>query len=824
MTWILNTVVLISMLMAGTVCGAADRLVAEPGRGLNACWDNLSFAGRDFWIMFSQAQWKQCTNDAFIRDTGITQLEVSSRALTSTAPLVRENRMYKTLAVRQLELFGEDPQKDLGPGAALRVASNDKAVTICETNALNDGTNSTAMVIRGDTRDWSTRFQPLDATIEIELPEAATLGKIRIQHGVLADARIQAPTLLGWQDGEWRAIPCRVEADEPASVYALFPEKPVKTGKYRLDLRSRPTLITIHPERLPFQDQLKKFPFHLTFIRVSEGDFMGLSKENFDVKSFESFLNEYRDTFLGFDMGEWESNVKSIDRAAMISYLPAYTNRVEGLAAWQRFYNYQKSTLFDNVHPLSGSVAFSQYAAAWGAKAIGMETAGNVACLPFRSLLLATRGGARQFGVPWEHYLAYYLGDATPEGSHLGWGKSASQVRREIFAAYYMGANFLNEEGAAVSGGKLTEHGRTYKELHDWAQSEPGARGQSYTPILFLVDYHHGRMGRRGWSGNLSWKIWNELPMEDGDYMTEQVIRATDPPIDGLSCDIFKPPYSVNTLNCRLGDVFDMFFANPAQHDGVIKKEHLDRYPVAMLVGDVALTPALVERLKTYVREGGTLVVNVAQAKAGLDDPEFLGATIGERLPAQKVTVGEKVYPMDLRAVMLKGAKVAMLTEGTKGLPLLTVNAFGKGRVLMTTPEYLLLKDKQAMNPFIGELLLALQREVLPFQIEGSECQFLINRISADHWRVVLMNNAGVIKHPFTDTEYHVDQYKASVSIAVPGSATGSEILGAAKVVTSPRHGPIEQTVFALEIPPGGVQVLDIKLAGKAKLQKLAVN
>jgi len=216
--------------------------------------------------------------------------------------------------------------------------------------------------------------------------------------------------------------------------------------------------------------------------------------------------------------------------------------------------------------------------------------------------------------------------------------------------------------------------------------------------------------------------------------------------------------------------------------------------------------------------------MNATQAKAGLDDPEFLGATIGERLPGQKVTVGAKVCPMDLRAVTLKGAKAAMLSAGAKGLPLLTVNAVGKGRVLLTTPEYLLLKDRKQMNPFIEELLLALQREVLPFQIEGSECQFLMNRISADHWKVVLINNAGVIKHPRATTEYQIGQYTAAVSVVAPKGATASEILNGAKVVTSPKHGKIEQMVFALEIPPGGVQVLDIKLADKAPLQTKATD
>ena len=124
------------------------------------------------------------------------------------------------------------------------------------------------------------------------------------------------------------------------------------------------------------------------------------------------------------------------------------------------------------------------------------------------------------------------------------------------------------------------------------------------------------------------------------------------------------------------------------------------------------------------------------------------------------------------------------------------------------------------MNPFIEELLLALQREVLPVQVEGSVCQFLMNKISDNHWKVILINNAGVIKHPFAETEYQIKQYTASVSIVAPEGASAAEILTGAKVTASPRHGKIEQTVFALDVPPGSVQVLDIQLADKATLQK----
>jgi hypothetical protein len=237
-----------------------------------------------------------------------------------------------------------------------------------------------------------------------------------------------------------------------------------------------------------------------------------------------------------------------------------------------------------------------------------------------------------------------------------------------------------------------------------------------------------------------------------------------------------------------------------------------------MLLGDVAITPALAERLKTYVREGGTLVVNVAQAKAGLADPQFLGAETSDKVLGQhRVQLAAGDCPMDLRSVELKGAEAIILSHA-RGAPLVTRHRFGRGNVLLTTPEYLLLKEKKKANPFIEELLLALQREVLPFQIEGPPCQFLVNRISDDHWKVVLINNAGVIKHPFAETEYHIEQYTAAMSIVASAGATAEELLADAKVMASPRHAEIEQTVFALDVPPGGVRVVDIRLPAKGPM------
>jgi len=440
-----------------------------------------------------------------------------------------------------------------------------------------------------------------------------------------------------------------------------------------------------------------------------------------------------------------------------------------------------------------------------------MELAGNSPNFPHRNNLLFTRGAARQYERPWLLYLAYYAGCATtnsranPHAKGKGqWvsgedlGIAPSLGRRLFYYSYYLGVNFLTFESQPWGQAKetdegpcvLTQHGQAIKDIYTWAHSAKGARGTCYTPILLLSDYHHGHAE---WRRGAEWKVWYHLPFEDGDYMTEHVLRTIDPYYNAPLGDV--PPYSPNLHNSPLGDVFDVAFANAPS--GPVSKELLAKYPVTMLLDGMSMSRKLVGRLKRYVRDGGSLVINSAQCQDGLDDGQFLGVRL---LPTWA-----EAEDMRIRNVAVTDATPLVMSEG--GLPLITRNRYGNGNVILTTPHFMLLTEKKTPSPLLAKILTQLQSEVLPITVEG-DVQFLFNRLDDGVWKVVLINNKGVLNLPESPVETRDHSYDAEVRITAPAGAHASEILAGGVVTESVAAG---RTVFSLEVPAGEVRIMDVQ-------------
>jgi len=387
-----------------------------------------------------------------------------------------------------------------------------------------------------------------------------------------------------------------------------------------------------------------------------------------------------------------------------------------------------------------------------------------------------------------------------------------------------MGATFHQPEGAksallCYKNGKLqlSPIGNILRDIYKWHKDSKGERGESYTPILFLVDYNHGHTGRRWQGPETDFHTWQHLPFDDGDYMHEHFVRTVDKFIDFGTNSVPIPPYSPNIVNSKIGDICDIFFANPPQQGGAVKKEHLDKYPIVILLGKINYNEILVKRLKGYVKNGGTLMINAAQCKGTLlNDAEFLGLEVvdgenksesirwQELIPLKDVE-GWKKGTYEIVPVKLKGAKAVKNASESK-LPLVTKYRYGKGNVIVTTPYFMLLKNKEVANPLIEELLVDLQREVLPIQVQG-DIQFLMNKITPTHWKVVLINNKGILKHP-ESPEVHIRKYAADVLLTAPAGVTAEEILNGNTLNVSTRGG---KTDIGIRVLPGEVKVIDIK-------------
>ena len=213
------------------------------------------------------------------------------------------------------------------------------------------------------------------------------------------------------------------------------------------------------------------------------------------------------------------------------------------------------------------------------------------------------------------------------------------------------------------------------------------------------------------------------------------------------------------------------------------------------MMGDIRMTDPLVKRLKTYVKEGGTLVINSAQCKGQMADPELLGLAVGKEKIAED--------DMEIMPVSLKTAEVVM--KSAKGTPLVTRNKYGKGNVLVTTPRYMLMKDKKEPCPLIETLLAKLQDETLPIKFDGN-CQFMLNKVSPDNWRAVIMNNEGVIKHGGRSETHFLSCYDAPVMLDAPAGVKAKEVFANAALDVKEAGG---RTKVKIVVPAGQVRVVE---------------
>jgi len=794
----------------------AESWVAEPKRALAVEWKLPKFVGRDFWTLLEQ-DWfglPGVKDERFVQDSGLNNVKL---------PLVKKNwNPPRVLALKEIEIYESGSGKNLALEAKFELSSKEKETVFFYPERINDGQKDKSVFISADPRFIKKRYQPVTAEVIVTMPKPYSLEKIFIYHGVKSQLCLHSVRISVLKNGNW--VPVKYQQQENHSLIQINFNEAVKSKSLRIECLSNIPTIKIGAFSPEVSARCKKYPFYpWCHFRLNQGTLLGLTPENFDRESWSDFLKEYQNTFMGFSLEEWDSNLFQILRRKnpgeslyrdLKEYFPectGYTNRQEVAEVVRNVWEHQSSLLFNKVWGLSGQLNFPQYGVEWGGRIAGMELAGNSPNFPHRTNLMFTRSAGRQYGKPWLMYLAYYYGSSTANSrvkkklpgkqqwyDGLNYGIAPSLGRRIFFLSYYLGANFLTfesqpwgqvkeeEDGRCV----LTEHGKAIKDIYHWAHSKEGERGTSYTPVLFLLDYTHGLAEyRRG----KVWNVWYTLPFEDADYMAEHYIRTIDPYYGAAVGDF--PPYSPNLHNSKLGDIFDVFFANPP--GGIIRKELLDKYPVVILLGDINISRKLAERLKKYVREGGTLLVNSEQCKSGLQDSSFLGLRL----------LGDSIEEdgMKIRKVQLEGAKT--LLSSSLGLPLLTKYTYGKGNLLFTTPYYMLLKNKKEPSPLIEKILLKLQDEVLPFKVEG-DIEFLFNRVDVGTWKVILLNNKGVLKQPTESVERKDFSYTAKVNLSVPAKAAVREVLAKTSLQESVKEG---NKVLSLTVPPGEIRVVEIK-------------
>ncbi len=377
------------------------------------------------------------------------------------------------------------------------------------------------------------------------------------------------------------------------------------------------------------------------------------------------------------------------------------------------------------------------------------------------------RGAGRQYDRQWGIDVATYRtsnGMATRFDSRevLQGGWSPSYLKRHYYIAYMAGAHVLRNQATGYygSGANLDPFGRMNKEFADFALNRHPDVGRPVVTTALLL-HHHSGFDTKHWYFNQADAVWyQDIPYTDGDRMINNFFKLAYPnhwlhgqtPGAPFNDATGKPdakgfqaylaaggdprPYEPMSLT-RYGHSLDVLTDRAPL-------EALRQYKVILLLGDVPVDSRLRSALTAWVQEGGTLVLTAPQTAAF--DEKFLGARVDNTRrtgsSARWLLDGSsyREAPFWYSPLTVTTATVFATAEGTQ--PLLTANAVGQGRVILSAGHYLQSSAGEQILT-IGALLfdwLAEQNTVAT--VTGSPVEYIVNE-APGRVIVTVVNNSG---------------------------------------------------------------------------------
>ncbi|HYG08418.1 MAG TPA: hypothetical protein VD835_00455, partial [Pyrinomonadaceae bacterium] len=554
--------------------------------------------------------------------------------------------------------------------------------------------------------------------------------------------------------------------------------------------------------------------------------------------AWKLLTGELRDQFIGWISGESIGYVWNPGEVGALKLTPAMSRRelLEAYRAfyaralerkWSHLFHTQTGAMWDKLiaAQATSSTTYAHALGRWGARMLGMETA---AVQPSVAMRVAfSRGAARQYGASFLYYHAPNFGDTattfTDRQNFAGprhffhtrygatMGPSLSWYRKAYYLYYMAGASAIyleqgHDQFFKPAPGEhpfqLNPLGRITNEFLNFAGRHK-ERGTPYTPVAFLLDPAHGwdMTDYPQWAFGVS-------PHGRHDRALRELFGAAyypAPVTEGEPATADRQFF----VNGIFGDIFDVLVASDE------RREAIDSYRIVVAGGRIDWTPAWVEQLKNYVRRGGIVVLNAAQAK-GLP-ADLLGVhPLGAAAAAAEAYDAKCLLPDEGAGVNLRGGVYAyerverrgaeVLMQTATGDPLVTSFNFGRGRVIFcAVPDMLGLDER--LTPAAAHLFTHLFAEATPVRVRG-DVQRLFNRTERG-WLVTLFNNRGVYK-----PQQGLAQVDRNASVEVTLSLRRGQTIRQAREWTL--DAPLEigraadESTVKISIPPGDVRIVEL--------------
>lgn len=424
--------------------------------------------------------------------------------------------------------------------------------------------------------------------------------------------------------------------------------------------------------------------------------------------------------FIGYDNGEQDGR-----------YIGAYTRtqcpaRQSNTFQQRRFYEFFDEMGAQLKHATTALASLNYvhfFARENNCYMLGAETA---QALPNANLWYAIiRGAGKQYGLLWFGNASVYnrfswksYDIESPKVDKEGYsygpnaGTSLSLLRRLIYVEYLYNSDMLGYESGLITtrenmekvnagiplnanqtdsdkslftgdNAVLSPIGRLQADCIQFVKKR-GYAGKMYTPIALILDSGNGWCTPRHLYTQDVYRTWGQMPYTMADHQLHAMFSMLYPGYEDSGFFLNERGFLTPT---PYGETMDVLMTD-------MRPETLAQYNVALLGGWQKPDCEQLDKLRSFVQNGGTLIAFAGQIggradAAGLFGAKELGKAV--RLEDKKVLYGEKslreqVFYVCTGAVLADDVQVlAQLEDGT---PLIISRALGQGRAILVLSPF----------------------------------------------------------------------------------------------------------------------------------------
>ncbi|GAG90869.1 unnamed protein product, partial [marine sediment metagenome] len=235
---------------------------------------------------------------------------------------------------------------------------------------------------------------------------------------------------------------------------------------------------------------------------------------------------------------------------------------------------------------------------------IGAETAQG---LPNTQVYYSfIRGAGKQYGVPWFGNASVwnrwgwknYSGNTKYNGGDTE-GTSLSLLKRLIYSHIMYDCVAVGfESGFLDNNDELSPVGKIQQSASQWVEKY-GNPGNLYSPVAVMVDFFSGwSFPRHLYTRNI-YRVWGNLPYEQGDYLTDGILDMFYPGYQDASYFHDETGFIAPT---PYGDIVDCVLSD-------CPLWLLKQYPVLVIGDKLRNNIEIKDKLESYVESGGHLVI-----------------------------------------------------------------------------------------------------------------------------------------------------------------------------------------------------------------------